>query len=166
MNTKKILFILGGGLAGATLLRYLYRNVMLAKEWDYNVDNFKLVEVTPSLKANMYFTIINKSNFTAKVKDIDMKVFTMGKELSQIKQPQEIDIAPDGKTSIYVSILGNPVSLYKNWKEILAQILTTNDIELDFVGNMKLKTPFGWTTVPIKFSNTGKNLYNLYNENY
>lgn len=166
MNAKKILLLAGGGLAGAAVLRYLYRNILLAKQWDYNVDNFKIVSVTPDVKANMYFTIINKSAFKGIVKDIDIKVFTKSKELSQIKQPNPIEIQADGKTSIFVSISAKPSDIFKNWRDILSQVIEKEDLELDFVGNMKLKTPFGWSTIPIKFSNTGKNLYFLYKQYY
>jgi LEA14-like dessication related protein len=164
MNVKKTLLILGGGLAGATLVRYIYRNVQLAKQWDYSVDNFKLVEVTPNLKANMYFTIINKSNFKASVKDIKIDVFTKGKKIGEIRQSKLIDIKADGKTPLYVSISGNLQSLFKNWRDIVAQILLKKDVELDFIGDMKAKSPFGWSTIKIAFSNTGKKLYELSKE--
>lgn len=166
MNARKILLYAGGGLAGAAMLRYVYRNILLAKQWDYNVDNFKLVEITPNLKANMYFSIINKSAFKGMVKDIEIKIFSQGKQLSEIKQPELITIQPDGVTRLFVSIAVNPVQLFTNWNTLLAQILVKKDIELDFIGQMKLKTPFGWSVVPIKFSNTGRNLYNLYKEYY
>lgn len=166
MNARKILLITGGGLAGAAMLRYVYRNLLLAKQWDYSVDDFKLVEFTPNLKANMYFSITNKSAFKGVVKDIEIKVFSQGKQLSEIKQPKMVEINPDGVTKIYVSISVNPLAIFENWNTLLAQILVKKDIELDFVGQMKLKTPFGWSIIPIRFSNTGKNLYNLYKEYY
>lgn len=166
MNTKKILLLTGGGLAGVAMLRFVYRNMLLAKQWDYSVDNFTLVEVTPQLKANMYFSIINKSAFKGVVKDIEIKVFSQGKQLSEIKQPQIVEIVADGTTKIFVSIAVNPTVVFDNWTTLLGQILLKKDIELDFIGQMKIKTPFGWSTIPIKFSNTGKNLYNLYKEYY
>jgi len=166
MNAKRTLLILGSGLAGAAILRYIYRNIMLAKQWDYSVDNFNLVSVTPELKANMYFGIINKSAFKAMVKDINIKVFSQDKQLSEIVQPNLVEVLPDATTKIFVTIAVNPTQIFTNWNVLLAQILTKKDIELDFVGQMKLKTPFGWSTIPIKFSNTGKNLYNLYQQYY
>jgi hypothetical protein len=164
MNAKKTLLILGGGLAGAAIIRYVYRNLLLAKDWDYSVDQFRLVEVIPNLKANMYFTIINKSNFKALVKDIKIDVFTKGKKIGEIRQPKLIEINADGNTPLYVSISGNMQSLFDNWREITAQIILKKDVELDFIGSMKAKTPFGWSTIEIEFSNTGKKLYELSQE--
>jgi hypothetical protein len=166
MNTKKVLLYSGVGLAGATLLRYLYKNVMLAQQWDYSVDDFKLISVTPRLKGNMHFTIINKSAFKANVKDIDLKVFTQGKELSKIYQKGIYTVQPDGITKIFITIDVRPEDVFNNWRTIAAQLIAKQDIELDFIGNMKLQTPVGWVKIPIRFSNTGKELYSLYKQYY
>jgi hypothetical protein len=166
MNTKKVLLFTGMGLAGATLLRYLYKNVMLAQQWDYGVDDFKLVSVTPNLKANMHFTILNRSAFKAIIKDIDMVVLSQGKELSKIYQTGPYTINPDGQTKIFITIDVKPENVFNNWRTIASQLIAKQDIELDFVGNFKLKTPFGWVKVPIRFSNTGKELYSLYKQYY
>jgi hypothetical protein len=166
MNLKKALLVGGAGLAGATLLRYLYKNVMLAQKWDYTVDDFRLVQVTPRLKANWHFSIINKSAFSAIVKDIDIRVFSEGVELSKIYQAGPYTVEADGKTKIFVTIDIKPEAVFNNWRVLLSQIIAKSDINLDFVGNMKIKTPVGWIKIPIKFSNTGKNLYLLYKEYY
>jgi hypothetical protein len=167
MDTKqKILLYSGLGLAGATLLRYVYKNVMLASKWDYSVDDFKLTEVTPKIKGNMYFTIINKSAFTATIKDIDITVFSQDKPLSKIYQAGPYQVVADGQTKIFVTIDVKAEEVFKNWRMLLGQVIQTKDIALDFVGTMKLKTPFGWVKLPIKFSNTGRELYKLYKEYY
>jgi hypothetical protein len=166
MNKTKILLYGGVGLGAAALLRYVYKNVQLAGKWDYSVDDFKMVEFTPRLKGNFHFTIINKSSFSAQVKDIDLKVFTDGKQLSSIYQAGPYTVAPDGKTKIYVTIDVKPSDVINNWRSIVAQLIKKSDLPLDFIGNMKIKTPLGWLTVPVKYSDTGRNLYKLYKEYY
>jgi LEA14-like dessication related protein len=167
MDAKKVLLFTGATLAGATLLRYLYKNVVLAKNWDYSVDSFQWVNISPtSLKFNTYFSIINKSAFKAVVKDIDITVISNGKKLANIVQAGPYDVQADGKTSIFVTVDVMPDKIFTNWRVLLAQLIATKDIELNFVGKMKLQTPFGFITVPIQFSNTGKNLYALYKEYY
>lgn len=166
MNAKKVLLIGGSVLMGSALLRYVYKNVMLAQQWDYSVDSYQLVSVSPTLKFNLYFTIINKSAFEATIKDIDLSIFSQNALLSKIQQSEAYTIKPDGKTQIFVTIEVIPEKIFKNWRDIIAQLIQKKDIDLDFVGNMKVKTPFGFSTIPIKFSNTGKNLYNLYKEYY
>jgi hypothetical protein len=166
MNKTKILLYGGAGLGLAAILRYVYKNAQLVGKWDYSVDDFKMVEFTPRLKGNFHFTLINKSAFSAQVKDIDLKVFTDGKQLSSIYQAGPYMIAPDGKTKIYITIDVKPSDVINNWRTIFSQIISTSDIKLDFIGNMKLKTPIGWVRVPIRYSDTGKNLYKLYKEYY
>lgn len=167
MKAKNILLFTGATLAGATLLRYLYKNVVLAKNWDYSVDSFQWVGISAtSLKFNTYFSIINRSAFKAVVKDIDITVVSNGKKLAKIVQEGPYTVLPDGKTSIFVTIDVMPDKIYENWRVLLAQLIATKDIELNFVGQMKLQTPFGFVNVPIQFSNTGKNLYSLYKEYY
>lgn len=167
MDAKKILLFTGATLAGATLLRYLYKNVLLAKNYDYSVDSFQWVGISAnSLKFNMYFSIKNQSALKAVVKDIDITVVSNGKKLANIIQQGPYTIAPDGKTSIFVTVDVLPDKIFDNWKGLLTQLIMTKDIELNFIGQMKLQTPFGFVTVPIQFSNTGKNLYNLYKEYY
>jgi LEA14-like dessication related protein len=114
----------------------------------------------------MYFTIINKSAFTATIKDIDITVFSQDKPLSKIYQAGPYQVVADGQTKIFVTIDVKAEEVFKNWRMLLGQVIQTKDIALDFVGTMKLKTPFGWVKLPIKFSNTGRELYKLYKEYY
>ncbi len=89
-----------------------------------------------------------------------------GKKLANIVQEGPYTIQADGKTSIFVTIDVMPDKIFDNWRVLLAQLIATKDIELNFVGQMKLQTPFGFVKVPIQFSNSGKNLYSLYKEYY
>jgi LEA14-like dessication related protein len=166
MKAKNILLVGGSILMGSALLRYLYKNIILAQDWDYSVDSFQLVSVSPSLKFNLYFSIINKSAFEATIKDIDMVVLSSGKLLSRIQQTGPYTVKPDGTTKIFVTIEVMPEKIFENWREILAQIIATKDVALDFVGKMRVQTPFGFVAIPIQFSNTGQNLYKLYKEYY
>ena len=115
MDAKKVLLFTGATLAGATLLRYLYKNVVLAKNWDYSVDSFQWVNISAtSLKFNTYFSIINKSAFKAVVKDIDITVISNGKKLANIVQAGPYDIQADGKTSIFVTVDVKPDKIFEN----------------------------------------------------
>jgi hypothetical protein len=165
-TTNKILLYSGLGLAGATILRYVYKNGVLATKWDYSIDEFKLISVVPKIRTNMYFTIINKSAFKATIKDIDITVLTEEKPVSKIIQAGPYEIAADGKTKIYVSIDVKPEDISSNWRMIVAQIIKNNDIALDYVGTMKVKTPLGWVKIPIMFSNTGREMYDYYKKYY
>ena len=166
MKANKVLFIVGAGLAGATIARYIYRNVLLANQWDYSVDGFVLTQLTPQAQGVVYLTFINKSNFKAVVKDIDVKVFTNNAQIGSITEPNEINIEPNGNSKVKLTLSFDPKAVLNNWRSLIASALTTKDIPLDFVGTFKVKTLFGFTAIPIRFSTTGKELKSLYDTYY
>ena len=166
MKANKVLFIVGAGLAGATIARYNYRNVLLANQWDYSVDGFVLTQLTPQAQGVVYLTFINKSNFKAVIKDIDVKVFSNNAQIGAITEPNEINIEPNGKSKVKLTLSFDPKAVLNNWRSLIASALTTKDIPLDFVGTFKVKTLFGFTAIPIRFSTTGKELKSLYDTYY
>ena len=166
MKANKILLITGASLAGVALARYIYRNVLLANQWDYSVDGFVLTQLTPQAQGVVYLTFINKSNFKASIKDVDIKVFSTNAQIGSITEPAETTIEPNGKSRIKLTLSFDPKAVFKNWKTLVASALTTKDLPLDFVGNFKVKTLFGWTSIPVRFSTTGKELKSLYDTYY
>ena len=166
MKANKILLITGASLAGVALARYIYRNVLLANEWEYSVDGFVLTQLTPQAQGVVYLTFINKSNFKASIKDVDIKVFSTNAQIGSITEPAETTIEPNGKSRVKLTLSFDPKAVFKNWKTLVASALTTKDLPLDFVGNFKVKTLFGWTSIPVRFSTTGKELKSLYDTYY
>lgn len=166
MKVNKILLITGATLAGAAIARYVYRNVLLANQWDFNVIGFRINRLVPTAEGVVTIDFINKSNFSAKIKDIDILAFTNKVKLGSIIEAKEITIAPNGKSPVTFTITFDPKSLISGWRTIAANALTLKDIPMDFVGNFKIKTMFGWTKVPVKYSTSGKELKSLYDEYY
>lgn len=166
MKANKILLITGATLAGAAIARYVYRNVLLANEWDFNVIGFRINKLLPTAEGVVTLEFINKSNFSATIKDIDILAFTSGVKLGSIMEAKETTIAPNAKSPISFTINFDPKSLISGWRTIAANALTLKDIPMDFVGNFKIKTVFGWTKVPVRYSTSGKELKSLYDEYY
>ena len=166
MKANKVLLVTGAGLAGIAVLRYVYRNILLANQWDYSVDGFVLTQLTPQAQGVVYLTFINKSNFKAVIKDIDVKVFSNNAQIGAITEPNETNIEPNGKSKVKLTLSFDPKAVLNNWRSLIASALTTKDIPLDFVGTFKVKTLFGFTAIPIRFSTTGKELKSLYDTYY
>jgi LEA14-like dessication related protein len=166
MKANKILLITGATLAGATLARYIYRNVLLANQWDYSVDGFVLTQITPQAQGVVYLTFVNKSNFQAVIKDVDIKVFSTNAQIGSISEPNETTIEANGKSRVKLTLSFDPKAVFNNWKTLLASALTTKDLPLDFVGTFKVKTLFGFTSIPVRFSTSGKELKSLYDTYY
>ena len=166
MKANKVLLVAGAGIAGVAVLRYVYRNILLANQWDYSVDGFVLTQLTPQAQGVVYLTFINKSNFKAVIKDIDVKVFSNNAQIGAITEPIETNIEPNGKSKVKLTLSFDPKAVLNNWRSLIASALTTKDIPLDFVGTFKVKTLFGFTAIPIRFSTTGKELKSLYDTYY
>jgi LEA14-like dessication related protein len=125
-----------------------------------------LTQVTPQAKGVVYLTFINKSNFKAVIKDLDIKVFSTNAQIGSITEPQETTIEPNGKSRVKMTITFDPKAVFTNWRSLVASALTTKDLPLDFVGTFKVKTLFGFTSIPVRFSTTGKELKSLYDTYY
>ncbi len=162
---KQWLYYIGGVLIGAGLLRYAYKNYVLATEWDYEVVGTKIAKLSP-LEFSFSFILKNKSAVKAKIKNLDIRIFTGSAEIAKIYQPQVQEIIGGGNTMITVSAKAIPEEIKKNILGIIGTALQKKDIPLDFIGTMQLSTPFGWMKLPIRYSSTGKELYKLYNEYY
>lgn len=164
MNKKWLIYI-GGALVGAGLLRYAYKNYVLATEWDYEVSGLQVKKLLPP-EISFTFILINKSTISAKLKSMDIRVFSSGVEIAKIYQPEVIEVAGNGKTAITVNVKLVDENIKKDFLKIAGVALQSKDIPLDFVGNMRLLTPFGWAKIPVKYSTTGKELYELYQTYY
>jgi len=166
MKANKVLLVTGATIAGAALARYIYRNVLLANQWDYSIDGFVITQILPQAKGVVYLTFINKSNFQAVIKDLNVKVFSANAQIGSIDEPAETTIAPNGNSRVKFTLAFDPKGVINNWRTLLASTLTTKDLPLDFVGTFKVKTLFGWSTIPVKYSTTAKELKSLYDTYY
>lgn len=165
MMQKKLLIIGGVTIIAAIGLRTLYKNIYLAGQWDFNMGTFNL-EGTKPLTISQTIELINKSNLKVEIRNINIGLFTNGSRIGTIKEPAPQVISGNGISKFKVNYVLNPsLNDQKTSQAIskaVASYLQTKDIPIDFVGYMEAKTPFGWSQVPIRYSSTGKNLYNLW----
>ena len=108
----------------------------------------------------------NVSDLTVTIKDIDISVFTDDVQIGKVFQPDEITITPNGSTIVKFKLEFNAKNAIKGWSTLISEALKKKDLPMDFVGTFKTKTLFGWVNVPVKYSTTGKNLYQLYQTYY
>jgi LEA14-like dessication related protein len=162
---KKLLIIGGATIIAAVGLRTLYKNIYLAGQWDFNMGTFNL-EGTKPFTISQTIEFINKSNLKIDIRNVNLGVFTNGARIGTIKEPAEQIISGKGISKFKVNYVLNPSLNNQKTTEAIskavASYLQTKDIPIDFVGYMEVKTPFGFTQVPIRWSSTGKNLYNLW----
>ena len=166
MNAKKVLLISGASLFAVALGRYVSRNVLLANKWDFNYKGFEINQIYPSPIVTAIIEFKNVSDLTVTIKDIDISVFTDDVQIGKVYQPEEITIAPNGSSTVKFKLEFNAKNAIKGWSTLITEGIKKKDLPMDFVGTFRTKTLFGYVSVPVKYSTTGKNLYKLYQTYY
>jgi len=166
MNAKKVLLISGASLFAVALGRYVYRNILLANKWDFFYKRFEINQVYPSPIVTVTIEFKNVSDLTVTIKDIDISVFTEDVQIGKVFQPEQVVIAPNGSTEVKFKLEFSAGNAIKGWSTLIANAIKNKDLPMDFVGTFKTKTLFGFLSVPVRYSTTGKNLYQLWKTYY
>lgn len=165
-NTSKILFVLGGGVMAYGILRYVYKNVLLASDIDFSVQDFNITQLKPEIQGILTLNIINKSDIQLKLKNLELKAFISGVSIGDVHQTQDITISAQGRSLVKVSFKISPENLASNLKEVIVNVISKRDVPLDFIGNVDIKSWMGYISIPLKYSTSGKDLKALYQEYY
>ncbi len=164
---KKLLNIGGATIVAAIALRTLYKNLYLAGQWDFNMGSFGVKSFKP-LVITQTIDFINKSNLKLTVKNIKIGVYSNNIRIGQIDRANEQTIGPKGISKFTLEYALTPTLGNQAAKDAITKVastyLQTKDLPVDFVGSLDVKTPFGFVTVPVRYSSTGKNLYKLWYE--
>jgi LEA14-like dessication related protein len=162
---KKLLIIGGATVVAAIAFRTLYKNLYLASQWDFYMGTFGLKSLRP-LIVTQTIDFINKSNFKLTVRNIKIGVFSNDIKIGQIDRADEQTIGSKGVSKFTLEYALTPTLGNQAAKDAITKVastyLQTKDLPVDFVGSLEVKTPFGFVTVPVRYSSTGKNLYKLW----
>lgn len=162
---KKLLIIGGATVVAAIAFRTLYKNLYLASQWDFSMGTFGLKSLRP-LIVTQTIDFINKSNFKLTVRNIKIGVFSNDIKIGQIDRADEQTIGSKGVSKFTLEYALTPTLGNQAAKDAITKVastyLQTKDLPVDFVGSLEVKTPFGFVTVPVRYSSTGKNLYKLW----
>lgn len=162
---KKLLIIGGATIVAAIAFRTLYKNLYLASQWDFSMGSFGIKSLKP-LVITQTIDFINKSNFKLTVKNIKIGVFSNDIKIGQIDRADEQTIGSKGISKFTLEYALTPTLGNQAAKDAITKVastyLQTKDLPVDFVGTLEVKTPFGFVTVPVRYSSTGKNLYKLW----
>jgi LEA14-like dessication related protein len=165
-KASKILLAIGGGIGAFAIFRYVYKTVSLAQSMELQYEGFIIKTITPQLSGVVSLNIVNKSDLTLTLKNVDIKLFAGTAEVGSLVQSKELDILPNGKSLIRLNININYDSVIEGFGQIKNIIKTTNDLPIDIIGVADIKSIFGWVKIPLKYSTTGKDLKALYDTYY
>lgn len=165
-KTSKFLLAVGGGLGAFAIFRYVYKTISLAQRMELQYEGFIIKTITPELSGVVTMNILNKSDLTLTIKNVDIKLFAGTAEVGSLVQPRELSILPNGKSLIRLNINVNYQSVIDGFGQIKNAIKSTNDLPIDIIGNADVKSIFGWVKMPLKYSTSGKDLKALYDQYY
>ena len=165
-NPSKVLLVIGGGLASFAILRYAYKTLSLAQKMEVGYEGFIIKTVTPQLSGVVTLYIKNLSDLTLTLKNIDIKLFAGQVEIGSLTQAKESIILPNDKSLIRLNININYESVFQGFGQIKTVIKSQNDLPIDIIGVADVKSIFGWIKMPLRYSTTGKDLKELYNQYY
>ena len=165
-KASKFLLIAGGGLGAFAIFRYVYKTISLAERMELKYEGFIIKTITPQLSGVVSLNIVNKSDLTLTLKNIDIKLFAGTAEIGSLVQSKELDILPNGKSLLRLNININYESVFEGFAQIKNIIKSTNDLPIDIIGVADVKSILGWVKIPLKYSTTGKDLKALYDTYY
>ena len=166
MKTKSLLWI-AGALALAGVGQYYYRNYQLVKDFDANLKGLSYKgQQDGKTVFNCTVNILNKSNLDATIKDVQGKVLVNGVQVGSFSKMGEQVIASDAYIDINFDFTLDDKSIISQWNVVLGTILQKKDLPLDIVGVFRYKTIFGYLTIPLRISTSGRDLYATWKEYY
>jgi len=165
-KASKVLLIVGGGLGAFAIFRYVYKTISLAEKMELKYEGFIIKNITPQLSGVVSLNIVNKSDLTLTLKNIDIKLFAGTAEIGSLVQSKELDILPNGKSLLRLNININYESVFEGFGQIKDIIKSKNDLPIDIIGVADVKSILGWVKIPLKYSTTGKDLKALYDTYY
>lgn len=163
---RKIGYILFAS-SGVVLCAYLYSQFTIAKKFSYSIVGITVKSVSLSqIQFLAGFTITNKSDFSAHVTSVNLKAYLGSVMIATITNNMDIIIPAHGIGNVQTVITVLPKQLGRNGITLLKMLKNINNIDLDLVGNIEVKTLFSPIKVPVKYSTTGKDLAQLYDDNF
>jgi LEA14-like dessication related protein len=164
-NTSKVLLAIGSGLGAFALGRYVYKSLYLASLWDFEVISIRHTSILPRLDGILEFAIINKSAVRLEMRNLDLKVITSGIQIGQISQDSNLNIAPNGRTTISIKIGVEYKALIKALGATYRSVKSFSDFPIDVRGTIDVKGVFGYIALPIRYTTSGQELYDEYGKN-
>lgn len=171
MKTKHVAMLAAGAVVAGLAGHFVVSNIRKASDFDFEFKGFvptqaDLFSANPRISGRATMGILNKSDINAEIKDIDIQVFSQGARLGSIRQPALIGIPAKGTFNLTVEVSADPKSIADNWRTLLSTYISTKNIPMDFVGRLRVKTIVGFVTIPVRYSTSGKDLYDLYKKYY
>jgi LEA14-like dessication related protein len=160
---KKSVLVLGGvGLLGGLLYWYFKRQANLLQQYSVDIVGVKFNTISTN-NVNMVISVklTNVADIEAKVNKMYMDVAIEGKNAGYVINEKPFSIPAKGYNYIDLNIAFNPKLILTNILGITLGVAQNKDIKIDLNGYANISSGFLSTTLPIKYSTTLKEYFNL-----
>lgn len=160
---KKTLLWLGVAALITGVGTYYYRNWLLAKQFDYQFRGIEILNLYGNeIKVRVQLSLKNVSNFDATFKGLEIKAFIDGALIGKLLKEEETHLPADNSILLSFDAVINKNNIKNKSLDIVRAALTKTPITVDFVGKMDYQTPIGYFSIPITYSTTGQDLYQMW----
>lgn len=137
---RKLLFIVGLGGIGYALYNYFNKQLALALDWDFKIQDFKVNEFTEKgVDLDLVISVLNKSSFAIKVFDYDIDILYKGVKVGDAQNNNPFVIQGDS----WFDVPTNAYVQFDSAKGILGDfglsILKKEPLKLDVTGTMNVE---------------------------
>jgi len=159
---KSLLYIGGVGLLGGLLVWYFKKQANLLLQYKVDIVGVKFNTISTK-NVNMVISckLTNMSDIEVQVNKMYMDVAIEGKNAGYVVNESRFAIPARGYNYIDLNIAFNPKLILTNILGIGFGIAQNKDVKIDLNGYANIKSGFLSTTLPIKYSTTIKEYFNL-----
>jgi LEA14-like dessication related protein len=159
---KSLLYIGGVGLLGGLLIWYFKKQANLLLQYKVDIVGVKFNTISTK-NVNMVISckLTNMSDIEVQVNKMYMDVAIEGKNAGYVINEKVFAIPARGHNYIDLNIAFNPKLILTNILGIGLGVAQNKDVKIDFNGYANIKSGFLSTTLPIKYSTTIREYFNL-----
>jgi len=159
---SKTLAFLGVGVLGFVVLRYVYQQLTLLNQYTYEFVNAKINKVgLNNINFNIKMRVSNKSSINATIEEIALRIFIDNVDVGNVTETKPFTIMPNGFFLADINMDIDPRQILSNAITFGIDLNNLKDLPMDFQGFVRIRTGVLSRVVPVRYSTTFKEYFEL-----
>lgn len=159
---SRTLALLGVGVLGFVVLRYVYQQLTLLNQYTYQFINAKINKVSlQNINFNLKMRINNKSSINATIEEIAIRIFLDNIEVGSVTETKPFTILPTNFFIADINMDIDPRMVLSNAVTFGLDISKLKDLPMDFQGFVRIRTGILSRVIPVRYSTTFKEYFEL-----
>jgi LEA14-like dessication related protein len=159
---SRTLALLGVGIFGFVVLRYVYQQLTLLNQYTYQFINARINKVSlQNINFNLKMRINNRSSINATIEEIAIRIFLDNIEVGNVTETNPFTILPTNFFIADINMDIDPRMVLSNAVTFGLDISKLKDLPMDFQGFVRIKTGIVSRVIPVRYSTTFKEYFEL-----